>query len=134
MRRLLAAVLTAAVTGGAVACGSSAPSAPSPGPNVLVVDILRENGAQSFSPNPASPGTRMVVFRNVDSVIHRVRLNDGTLDTGNILPGQSSSPLQMPATGTNYHCTQHPTMIGAVVPVTGGEPPACEGEYCEPTP
>lgn len=134
MRRVLAAALTAAVTGGAVGCGSSAPSAPSPDPNVLVVDILREDGAQSFSPNPANPGARMVVFRNVDAVIHRVRLNDGTLDTGDLLPGQSSAPLQMPAAGTNYHCPLHPTMVGAVVPETGGAPPPCEGVYCDPMP
>lgn len=132
MGRVFATALIAAVTSGAWGCGSSAPSAPSPpDPNVLVVDVLRENGAQSFSPNPAAPGARMVVFRNVDSVIHRVRLNDGTIDTGNILPGQSSAPVEMPAAGTNYHCTVHPTMVGAVLASDGGDAPPCD-VYCEP--
>jgi hypothetical protein len=38
----------------------------------------------------------MVTFKNSDSVTHRVVLNDGSLDTGNIAPGASSQALLMP--------------------------------------
>ena len=72
----------------------------------------------------------MVVFRNVDSIVHRVTLNDGSLDTGSIAPGATSAAVRMPNGGTNYHCSLHPDMIGAVTPAAGGPPPICEGIYC----
>ena len=51
------------------------------------------NGAQSFSPNPATlPAGQMIVWHNVDNVTHRVLLNDGSVDTGDLLPGASSRP------------------------------------------
>ena len=71
----------------------------------------------------------MVTFRNSDSIVHRVRLNDGSLDTGDIAPGNSSQALPMPMAGTNHHCSLHPTMIGAVAS-PGAPPPPCVGEYC----
>jgi plastocyanin len=133
MRHGLAAAVIAVMAGSSWGCGSSAPAAPSPNnPDVLVVDIVREAGAQSFSPNPANPGARRVIFRNVDSVIHRVRLNDGSIDTGDILPGRSSNPVQMPAAGTNYHCPLHPGMVGSVQASDGAAAPPCEGLYCIP--
>ena len=116
----------------ASACGggsSSTPTSPST-PTAFTITVTRQNGAQSFSPNPASVGGQMVVFRNSDSVIHRVILNDGTLDTGNIAPGGASAAVRMPDGGTNYHCSVHPDMVGAVNPIAGGPPPVCEGIYC----
>lgn len=123
-------VLAAAAAGLILAAcggGGSSPSGPTPG--ALTITITRQSGSQSFSPNPASAGGQTVVFRNADSVVHRVRLNDGSVDTGDIAPGASSTPVQMPADGTNYHCSVHPDMIGAVSGTAGGPPP-CEGPYC----
>ena len=131
MRALAAAA--AIVAGlGASSCGGgkSSPTSPS-APNVLTITISRQSGAQSFSPNPAAAGGQMVVFRNSDSIVHRVQLNDGSLDTGNIAPGATSAAVLMPALGTNYHCSVHPDMIGAVSGIGGGAPP-CEGPYCAP--
>jgi plastocyanin len=91
---------------------------------------MRQNGAQSFSPNPASAGGRRVVFRNADSIAHRVRLNDLSIDTGDLAPGATSPAFEMPTTGTNYHCSHHPDMIGAVNGAGGNGPPPCEGAYC----
>lgn len=120
-----------------IGCGggysSPAPTSPSPSPSdpgAITISITRQNGAQSFSPNPATAGGQLVVFRNNDSIVHRVVLNDGTLDTGDIAPGSTSRSLLMPTTGTNYHCSLHPTMIGSVSPASGGTPPPCEGVYC----
>lgn len=111
------------------ACGGGGSSPSGPNPGALTITITRQNGSQSFSPNPSSAGGQTVVFRNTDSVVHRVRLNDGSVDTGDIAPGATSAPVQMPAGGTNYHCSVHPDMIGAVSGTAGGPPP-CEGPYC----
>ena len=126
--RALAAAAAVLAGLGVSSCGGSSPSSPS-APNVVTITITRQNGAQSFSPNPVTAAGQMVAFRNSDSVVHRVQLNDGTLDTGNIAPGATSVAVLMPGAGTNYHCTIHPDMIGAVNS-QGAPPPACEGPYC----
>jgi len=132
MRRMLVAIFaltTIAACGGG---GSSAPTSPSPSPsaNPFTITVTQQNGAQSFSPNPASFGGQMVVFRNADSIVHRVVLNDGSVDTGDIAAGATSRAVRMPDGGANYHCALHPAMVGAVNPVAGGPPPVCEGIYC----
>jgi len=116
-------------------CGSSStPTAPSPsaspGTTTATIVINRQNGSLSFSPNPAAFGGQSVVFRNADSVIHRVQLNDMSVDTGDIAPGATSRAVQMPANGTNYHCALHPEMVGAVMGSGGLPAPPCEGVYC----
>src|SRR5262245_48871858 len=91
------------------------PAAEPPPAGATVTDVVRENGAQSFSPNPATvPPGQMVVWHNVDTVTHRVVLNNGALDTGNIAPGASSAPMILPAVG-GYHCSIHPSMVGTIV-------------------
>ena len=125
--RVLAAAAAGLILSACGGGGSTTPSGPNPGP--LTITITRQNGAQSFSPNPATAGGQAVVFRNADTVVHRVLLNDGSVDTGNIAPGATSAQVEMPAQGTNYHCSLHPDMIGAVSG-TSGEPPTCEGPYC----
>ena len=86
--------------------------------------------AKSFSPNPASVGGQTVVFKNNSNETHRVVLNDGSIDTGDIAPGATSRSVVMPASGTNYHCSLHPAMQGSVNAQAGGAPPPCEGLYC----
>lgn len=123
------------VTGAAVvvalaSCGGGSPTPSGPGPTgPMTITILGERGVQSFSPNPALAAGQTVVFRNNDSVVHRVRLNDLSIDTGDIAPGATSRQVVMPVTGTNYHCFLHPAMIGAVGSA-GAEPPPCTGLYC----
>jgi plastocyanin len=70
------------------------------------------------------------VFKNNDSASHRIVLNDGSVDTGDIAPGATSRVVTMPASGTNYHCSVHPGMIGGVSAQTGATPPPCTGDYC----
>jgi plastocyanin len=127
MRAFAAAAVVLLVLGMTM-CGGGSPSEPAPlGP--VTITIMGERGSQSFSPNPATAAGRTVVFRNADSVVHRVRLNDLSIDTGDIAPGATSNPVNMPASGTNYHCSLHTTMIGAIGGGNSGPPP-CQGIYC----
>ncbi len=133
MKALRLAAWSVALLAIGSACGDdSNPSGPSSNPNVPTINIVGQNGTQAFTPNPASFGGQTVAFKNNDSVSHRVILNDGSVDTGDIAPGATSRTVQMPGTGTNYHCTIHPGMIGAVAAQSGGAPPMCEGVYCSP--
>jgi plastocyanin len=110
--------------------GGSTATTPSAAPSSPTITIQGQNGTQAFSPNPALFGGQSVVFKNNDSVVHRIILNDGSVDTGDIPPGATSRAVTMPGTGTNYHCAVHLGMIGAVAPASGAPPPMCEGPYC----
>src|SRR5688572_30991300 len=106
MSRLITILALIAVVTTAQGCGGDDdPVGPSqnPGNTPLTITITRQNGAQSFSPNPADVGGMTVVFRNSDSIVHRVVLNDGSTDTGDIAPGATSAAVVMPLSGTNYH-------------------------------
>jgi len=106
--------------------GVTSPTAATP-----TINIVGDRGAQSFSPNPGSGGQdNVVIWRNNDSVTHRIVLNDSAVDTGDLAPGASSRAIQLPAGGGNYHCSIHPGMVGAVRPSGGGAPPPCTGVYC----
>ena len=80
---------------------------PSPTAGSGTITIVANRGAQSFAPNPGAGNNRIVVWRNTDSVTHRIVVNDTAIDTGDIPPGGSSRPLQVPAAGANYHCSIH---------------------------
>jgi plastocyanin len=123
MRRFFFAAGLAASTLCVTACGgnsygSSSPSSPSDTPppaNAITINVVRENGNQSFSPNPATiPAGQTVVWHNIDTTTHRVVLNDGKLDTGNLVPGAFSQPMTL-AAPSPYHCSIHPDMVGALV-------------------
>ena len=121
MQRLPITLGIAALAFTVSACTNYNPSPTSPGPSqappagATVIDIVADNGSRSFNPNPAAvPPGKTVVWHNVDSQTHRVRLDDGRLDTGNIAPGAFSSPMMLAAAGP-YHCTLHPSMVGSTV-------------------
>ncbi len=126
----LAVALVVAACGGGSSGSSASPTAPTS--NVSTISILGERGSQSFSPNPASPGGQMVMWRNDHAgVTHRIVENDGSFDTGDIVPGATSRTVQPPPGGLNYHCEIHPTtMFGAISGAGGGAPPPCT-VYCE---
>ncbi len=137
---VLAVALTVTACGGGflllAGCdrGSSdtftAPTAPTS--NTTTISIAGQRGSQSFSPNPASAGGRMVMWRNDDGETHHIVANDGSFDTGDIAPSATSTMVQMPQGGLNYHCSIHPTtMFGAIGGGGGAAPPACEGLYCD---
>jgi plastocyanin len=147
MRSIFLVLANASVLGGSAvalmvfvsSCGGGSdngnPMTPTPQPTPppaasSTVSIVGDRGAQSFNPNPASVTQgQTVAWRNNDSVVHRIVTNDNTLDTGNIAPGATSDARALPTNGTNYHCTIHPGMIGAINASTGAPPP-CTGPYC----
>ena len=118
--------------GGYSGGNSTTPSAPTPqGSGVVTVNVVAINGAQSFSPNPATlPMGQMIVWHNVDNTTHRVVLNDGSVDTGSLPPGASSEPMPLEAGGGAYHCAIHPVMVGSINQGTASQPP-CQGAYCQ---
>ncbi len=141
--RVFVASMIVALSLGAAACGSDSttnpvtptpPASPAPTPTpapaptpapggVVTINVVAINGAQSFSPNPATlPAGQMVVWHNIDSITHRVVLNDGSLDTGNLNPGASSQAMAINGGGGPYHCSIHPVMVGTIVPGTAATP------------
>ena len=105
------------------------PTSSSPG--VVTINVVAVNGAQSFSPNPASlPAGQMVVWHNVDTITHHVVLNDRSVDTGDLAPGASSQPMAIATAGGQYHCSIHPVMIGSVNQDTSTPPDPCPSGYC----
>ena len=117
------------------ACGdgpSGNPTATATMSNAFTISILGERGSQSFSPNPASPGARMVVWHNNSGDTHHIVANDGSVDTRDIAAGATSRMVQASQGGFNYHCSIHPTtMFGAIGGQGGRAPPPCTGIYCE---
>jgi plastocyanin len=114
--RGLAAVVLSMATWGCGTAGSPAgPSSPATVPGTAVtINVVAVNGSQSFSPNPATlPAGQMIVWHNVDTTIHRMVLDDLSIDTGVLQPGAFSSPMALTRTG-GYHCTIHPEMVGTI--------------------
>lgn len=112
---LAVAVLSLSVWGCSNSGNNSSPGTPSPMPGTAItIDVVAVNGSQSFSPNPATiPAGQMVVWHNVDSITHRVVLDDRSIDTGNLDPGAFSSTMLLESVG-GYHCTIHPVMVGTI--------------------
>jgi plastocyanin len=130
---LVIALVSVSCGGGGGYSGGSTPTTPTAGTgsgNVVTITIRGVNGAQSFSPNPATCAVgQTVVFHNADVVAHRVVLDDLSVDTGNIAPGASSSPQPLGAVSKPYHCSLHPSMVGSLNNASTPEPPPCTG-YC----
>ena len=96
---------------------TNSPAAPTPvtSNGIVTINVVAINGAQSFSPNPATlPAGQMVVWHNVNNTTHRVVLNDRSVDTGDLAPGASSQPMVIGPAGGQYHCSIHPEMIGSI--------------------
>jgi plastocyanin len=110
--------------GSGAAGNSGNPTAPE-GAGIVTINVVAINGAQSFSPNPATvPSGQTVVWHNIDNTTHRVVLNDRSVDTGDLAPGAFSRPMTIAAGGGPYHCSIHPVMVGTIDPQTPPTPNA----------
>jgi plastocyanin len=121
------AVLAAALF--AAGCGSnSSPTTAAPTPtNTTTVSIVGIQGNSSFVPNPipvAAGG--QVMFKNNDPVnTHHIVMDDNSVDFGSLAPG-TSSPARAVTTG-NFHCANHPSMVGSINGATAPTPPPGSG-------
>ena len=98
-----------------IALGAALGLTISAAPATTTISIVANNGAQSFTPNPATAVSGdSLVWRNNDFSVHRIVLDDGSLDTGNINPGASSPPMALTGAGGRYHCAIHPDMVGTL--------------------
>lgn len=111
--------------------GSSTPTTPSTGggtSNAITIAISGNKGNQSFSPNPAMCATgQTVVWKNNDTIPHRIVIQDLGIDTGPIAPGASSQPVSLANVSKNYRCSLHPSMVGSLNEATN-DPGGC-GPY-----
>ena len=131
---LLLVVGSWACAGSGYSSGSGTPTSPTPEPSgsgVVTINVVAVNGAQSFSPNPATiPAGQIVVWHNIDSITHHVVLNVRSVDTGDLGPGVSSQPTAIGGDGDGqYHCSIHPSMVGSINRNTSSTP--CQGQYCD---
>jgi plastocyanin len=123
--------LVAAISIGAIACGSdySSPSTPSPtpaptpapvtgGPSSSVTIPMGASvlGNRAFTPDDVdvAVGTT-VTWMNTDSVAHTSTSNASGWDSGTIAPGRQFSFTYQTAGTFPYHCAIHPGMVGTVV-------------------
>jgi plastocyanin len=121
LREVLGAVLLVTPLAAIVACGSYGGPSPMGSEGLtaapagaVVINVVGQAGARSYSPDPATvPAGATVTWHNVDSVVHRVVLDDGRLDSGNISPARFSAAMTLAQPG-GYHCSIHPSMVGTI--------------------
>jgi plastocyanin len=104
------------------------PSAPSaPAAQTLTVAIVASTGNQAYRPNPvAANAGDTVVFRNNDAAMHRIVLDDGSADLGDVAPGATSRGVTLRnANATTFHCSIHPSMVGSINGRDAPQPPPC---------
>jgi len=109
----------------------SAPTTPTPttppATATVSVSIVASTGNQAFSPNPVKANAGdTVMFRNSDTVMHRLVLDDGSADFGDVAPGATSRGVVLRnASPINFHCTLHATMVGSINGLIAPETPPC---------
>jgi len=103
MRLILVAVCAA--LGMAVSTAGAADS------NVVSIEMRQ----QSFIPEKVvvKPGAT-VMWTNDDTIPHSVTANDGSFDSGPILPGQSFKWVANANGDVAYHCIYHPSMTATL--------------------
>ena len=82
-------------SGGGYSSGNSgSPAAPTPVTNgVVTINVVAINGAQSFSPNPATlPAGQMVVWHNLNNATHRAVMRESANGIGTTTVGGTRRP------------------------------------------
>ena len=128
---ILVGVFAAALATTRCGGGDSGSTPTNPGsntPSTVTVSIVAPQGNKSYVPNPVPVGTgEQVVFKNNDTQVHHIVMDDGSLDFGNLAPGTSSQPHGVGAGGT-FHCANHPSMVGSLNGTVAPEPPPGSGD------
>jgi plastocyanin len=89
----------------------------SPSPVDMAITIMGVQGVNSFFPSTATVQRgQLIEWRNTDIQSHDLVSDSGAFETGNVVPGTTSSTLRISTPGTyHYHCTEHPHMVGSIV-------------------
>ena len=129
---ILMTVLAAAVSASRCGGGGSSSQAPTtPGattPNIVTVSIVGTKGNASYVPDPVPTASGdQVMFKNNDTITHRIVMDDNSVDFGSLSPGASSTAKGV-GTGGNFHCTIHPSMVGAINGTAAPTPPPGSGD------
>jgi plastocyanin len=114
------AVLLSIVAGvGVTSCGNDNPASPTPPATAdVTITIAAQNGASSFTPNPAQiTEGQSVAWKNSSSDNNtHTATSTGVFDTGNISLGATSAPITLHVAGSYpYHCSIHPGMTGTLI-------------------
>lgn len=112
--------------------GSASPTSPTaPSPSTVAVTIVSSIGNTAFVPNPVRANTGdTVVFRNTDTVAHRLVLDDGSTDLGDVAPGGTSRGFVLRSSSeTKFRCTLHASMVGSINGAVAPEPSCVPDEY-----
>ena len=72
------------------------------------------------------PTGQTVVWKNNDTVTHRVVIDELNIDTGDIPAGATSKALSLGDVSKAYHCALHPEMVGALNGASIPSPPPAE--------
>jgi plastocyanin len=118
--------------GGGGASTPTSPSAPAPSPapgtTTVTVNVISSIGNTAYQPNPVAANTGdIVVFRNNDATTHRIVMDDGSADLGDVAPGATSRGFTVrDRNALRFHCTLHPTMVGSINGATAPEPPCVD--------
>jgi len=116
--------------GSSTAAPPTAPT-PAPTPSTVTVSIVSSIGNGAYKPNPvmANAGDT-VVFRNNDTRMHHVVLDDGSADLGDVMPGATSKGVTLKNAGAaRFHCTIHSSMVGTINESTAPPTPPCPDPY-----
>jgi len=127
---ILTAAIAASRCGGGDSGGSSTPTTPGTNtPSTVTVAIVGTAGNKSYVPNPIPTSVgEQVVFKNNDTTqTHHIVMDDGSIDFGTLAPGASSAAKGV-GTGGNFHCANHPSMVGSINGTVAPEPPPGSGD------
>jgi plastocyanin len=103
-----------------VSCGGGDdnPVNPGGGGADVTINIVGDNGSNSYDPDPDTVNVgQTVAWRNVNGTAHTATSDNGTtFGTGAVGPGSTSATIGMNTPGTfAYHCTIHSGMTGRLV-------------------
>jgi plastocyanin len=95
------------------------------------VSIVSSIGNGAYRPNPVMANSGdTVVFRNTDSAMHHIVMDDGSSDLGDVAPGATSKGITLRnANATKFHCTIHPSMVGSINDTKAPDPVPCPDPY-----
>jgi plastocyanin len=132
---LAAAVALWSCGGGSTSYTAPSPTTPAPTtptPATVTVSIVGSAGNTAYKPNPvmANAGDQLV-FKNNDTTMHHIVLDDGSADLGDLNPGASSRALTVKNQngGYNFHCTIHSSMVGSINGANAPQPTPCPDPY-----